>query len=291
MRHDDRLMFGIKQHCPPQAYEKLRNLPFFYFDLHPEEYFKEPYISQNLEEFGNLLPFNDFLVMNQVQGILHHISYDVEKNIMIVEDFYNPKHQDKFYAYVNNTKNMPKMVSQIHVLSMNSDSGSFDVRMAYMGFLKGKVLTGKESEYMNLLEISLEETKQAIMNDLRAEISLVDHCLHEAEEKSLHLVRVTKQTHTSNGKRIPKAARDYSPQFHYVYMDCPHPPESESTGEGTPKRGHHRRAYWRKLSHPKFKNHPKFGQKIRVKACWVGPVEWADSGKIYTLHEYSKHES
>lgn len=57
----------------------------------------------------------------------------------------------------------------------------------------------------------------------------------------------------------------------------------ESTGEGAPKRGHERRGHWRKLTHPRFRHHPKYGQKIRVRPCWVGPYEVDYQGARYVV--------
>lgn len=46
---------------------------------------------------------------------------------------------------------------------------------------------------------------------------------------------------------------------------------------------HARRAHFRVLRAARFKN--KLGQRVRVKSCWVGPVEWAGAdGKVYKIH-------
>lgn len=45
---------------------------------------------------------------------------------------------------------------------------------------------------------------------------------------------------------------------------------------------HSRRAHFRVLRHPKYKN--KIGQIIHVRSCWVGPKEWqGNSGQIYRI--------
>jgi len=38
------------------------------------------------------------------------------------------------------------------------------------------------------------------------------------------------------------------------------------------------------LTSERYKNHPMFNQRIRIRAAWIGPEEWADAGKIYTIH-------
>jgi hypothetical protein len=85
---------------------------------------------------------------------------------------------------------------------------------------------------------------------------------------------------------------------HYIYLDGALPTladgsggnSSESAkgsghGQGHSKRGHYRRATWRRLSHPRFRNHPNFGGRIRVRSTWVGPTSSEVEGKIYTLRQ------
>lgn len=74
---------------------------------------------------------------------------------------------------------------------------------------------------------------------------------------------------------------------HYIYLDAPH--STSGKGEHTPGesgrkvRGHHRRAHWRTLRDPRFKNHPKYGIPMRIKQMWVGPTDWTVGDTIYTV--------
>jgi hypothetical protein len=79
---------------------------------------------------------------------------------------------------------------------------------------------------------------------------------------------------------------------HYVLLHRSHPANNrlivpgQNVKEGADyikRQAHTRRAHSRVLRSPKFKN--KIGQTIRIKACWVGPKEWQQSGSIYRLQE------
>jgi len=58
---------------------------------------------------------------------------------------------------------------------------------------------------------------------------------------------------------------------------------TESTGAGSSKRPHRRRGHWRTLSHPKYRHHPQYQQKIWVKPAFIGPLEEVHQGNLYRL--------
>lgn len=74
-----------------------------------------------------------------------------------------------------------------------------------------------------------------------------------------------------------------------IYLNqLPHVSNSISnvTGEPTgPRAMHQRVGHWKTLTHPKFKNHPKFGIKngVRVKPSWVGIREASHEGNVYRV--------
>lgn len=83
-----------------------------------------------------------------------------------------------------------------------------------------------------------------------------------------------------------------SAREHYVLLHKSHSAnKAESVGRKTIDDGpcilriaHSRRAHFRLLRSPKFKN--KQGQRIWVQSAWVGPKEWTDrSGQIYQIIE------
>jgi hypothetical protein len=78
---------------------------------------------------------------------------------------------------------------------------------------------------------------------------------------------------------------------HYVLIHKTHPANRagavgvfQKTDSSCTRSAHSRRAHYRLLRSPKFKN--KVGQKVWVKSTWVGPREWSDSSnQIYRIIE------
>jgi hypothetical protein len=109
--------------------------------------------------------------------------------------------------------------------------------------------------------------------------------------EGMHMVEVRKKPnqedlkHKAKGYKKPWLRSDLP---HYVYLDAP---KSVRDGHGNyvpsdpthSVRGHNRRAHWRSLTNPRFRNHPMYGKRIRVKATWVGPTEWTVGDTIYTV--------
>ena len=55
------------------------------------------------------------------------------------------------------------------------------------------------------------------------------------------------------------------------------------TGEGSPKKSHMRRGHWRTLSHPRYRHHPQYQEKIWVKPAFIGPESATYQGNFYRL--------
>lgn len=109
--------------------------------------------------------------------------------------------------------------------------------------------------------------------------------------EGMHMVEVKK---SPNQEDLKQKAKGYKKPWlrsdlpHYVYLDAPKTVRDSSgtyvSGDPTHSvRGHNRRAHWRSLTNPRFKNHPMYGKRIRVKATWVGPTEWTVGDTIYTV--------
>lgn len=61
--------------------------------------------------------------------------------------------------------------------------------------------------------------------------------------------------------------------------------QSKGTGTHASPKPHRRRGHWKTLSHPRFRHHPKYQQKIYVKPSFVGPRQATYEGNIYRLVE------
>lgn len=59
--------------------------------------------------------------------------------------------------------------------------------------------------------------------------------------------------------------------------------DKQGKGNGSHKSGHFRRGHWRRLTNERFRHHPQFGKKIRVKPAWIGPENAEFMGARYTL--------
>ena len=68
-----------------------------------------------------------------------------------------------------------------------------------------------------------------------------------------------------------------------LFLDKMPSQATESTGTGSSKRPHRRRGHWRTLSHPKYRHHPQYQQKIWVKPTFIGPIEEVHKGNMYRL--------
>jgi hypothetical protein len=298
MRHDDQHLSRIKKHAGEQHFRYLQETPFFYFDANPAKHWKDN--GEFVIRLIPMLPFNHMIWMNVKTNVLHELTYDPEKWHLTITDYYNPETAD--IGVMNSTKehkrryNIPPLMLQNHRFEftedpMNPDSALTTViRISYLGYRNGLAIKSEDSTYVYIRNnedklLDFERDKQNVLYDVFAEIAMLEHIFQQVEDK--HLVRVTeKPAAPINNRQAKKSNKKYTAKYHYVYMDCPHVPSTKnSDGKVTHhKRGHHKRAHWRTLTNPRFSKHPKFGQRIRVKACWVGPLEWSDNGKIYTVH-------
>jgi hypothetical protein len=59
--------------------------------------------------------------------------------------------------------------------------------------------------------------------------------------------------------------------------------QTQGTGTHASPKPHRRRGHWKTLSHPRFRHHPQYQQKIYVKPSFVGPRQVTYEGNIYRL--------
>ena len=88
--------------------------------------------------------------------------------------------------------------------------------------------------------------------------------------------------------------RNDLPVIHYLNSlptkSSPPKQQNQKSGHASPK-PHQRRKTYRTLTHPRFKNHPKYmvENAIPVKGSFVGPREAVISGNEYMVLEISEH--
>lgn len=108
--------------------------------------------------------------------------------------------------------------------------------------------------------------------------------LHDIQQGDFY--PIVKQKKSKHGKLHQPKSWKRDDLSTIVYLNAL-PEEKEKSA---PKGGHHssprrhqRRGHERKLTHEKYKNHPKYGQKIWVKPAWVGKTETVCNGVTYKV--------
>jgi len=97
------------------------------------------------------------------------------------------------------------------------------------------------------------------------------------------------ETRDTNKHRKHNAKKPWQRKDQSTIVFLNQMPQAKTSGHqgGTHQspRYHRRRATERKLTHPRYKNHPKYGQTIPVKASWVGSKEATVNGITYKVLE------
>ena len=288
MRHDDYYLRKVKEHIGYQVFSELQQLPFLFIKGDVGE--GEASSKEQLLETMELAPFDRLTCIHEDHEALRSIWIDRE-NLKISSIAYSDS-----YGYMGRGK-LGAIACTIDVNKTESSEFYFTSKVTY--FKNKKETDVKDLKIPNLYrsgstkfkgfsEEGLKDNYKYMKEDLNDMLYFLYNLhsnLKEAQHK--HLVKVVREpTKKVKGKKTTTSnSSKYGATHHYVYLDAPsyETKDSESTGTGKSPRGHHRRAYFKVLRHPKFKNHPHYQQKIRVKSCWVGPKEWVDNGKIYTL--------
>lgn len=303
IRHDEHYLQLIHRHVSLERFSQIQNLPFFYLEM-PDKWMISP-TQANLEVLVDLmpedipldemLPFPHFAFVLANDPSLHvvKLTHDAKtgEKVLLLNDYFLPKS----YNYSGTTranseygitpaqkKHIDKGV-WIHY-HIRTWEGHYDciIQQMYRRKCKMKLDLSEHLDRTPQAKQIFERNNQ----DMEALMLSIITLFHTAEEKHEYLVRVRTDKKRGANQRGKHHSSKYSARHHYVYLDGP-PVNvlSGSEASGVKRRGHARRAHWHRLTHDRFRNHPQFGKRIRIKASWIGPKEWADAGKIYTLHE------
>ena len=302
MRHDEHYLQLIHRHIGLKAFSIIQDLPFFFLEV-PDKWLitskqadlriiKELLPKEEVP-LENMLPFPKFSFVLANDPSLHVVNFTynkkTKKNLLVMIDYFLPKSYNysgipdgssyEFFDPVNK-KRIDRGV-WVHNHVRHSDG-------EYNCIVEQYYNRKKKLEMKLDINTHPEVTKIYERNEIDME-SLVLTILAlfvTAEVRHERLVHVVKNPRNGINQRGNHHPSKYAANHHYVYLDGP-PANilSKNEASGIKRRGHSRRAHWHRLMHDRFKNHPQFGQRIRIKASWIGPKEWADAGKIYTLHE------
>jgi len=102
-----------------------------------------------------------------------------------------------------------------------------------------------------------------------------------------HIVEVAP---TNNKTKAPKKSSLYKNRPwltasgpHILFLDRMPTTQKKGTGTHASPKPHRRRGHWKTLSHPRFRHHPQYQQKIYVKPSFVGPRQTTYEGNVYRL--------
>jgi hypothetical protein len=295
MRHDEKYLKLLHDHGSLIYYNQIRELPFFYFVI-PEKWRKDEK-TIDIEIVKNALP--NPIVMEEIIPFPHfsfiidqdpclHMFSGVGASVQIV-DLFRPRDYpvpEEERILIENGANVDKGIwFHNHRMELDVVGKRIEYDCESTQFYRHKQLAGFPiiQGQNPTLDVLYERNRRDCGLIWMTLISL----LHHAEENHRRLIHVAPIVRKRTKGQGISTSRQYTSKHHYVYLDGPPARVMTDTelGEVTiHRRGHHRRAHWHRLSHERFKNHPMYGKRIRVKASWIGPTEWIDEGKIYTLH-------
>lgn len=314
IRHDEHFLQLIHKHISLERFSDIQNLPFFYLEM-PEKWMIGPRhadLNCLLElmpkdlTLEDTLPFPEFSFIMANEPSLHVvrlINKDSQR-VLLMNDYFLPRSYDySGDSYLKSGKPlvpgqvMPTAPERKQInrgLWVHYHARTFEgnytclIQQFYNRKCKMKIdLNNYHSDATPDVKTSVKDVLDRNNADMEAMMLSILALFYTAEEKHEHLVRVTRDPTRRSHQRGNHHPSKYSPHHHYVYLDGP-PAKTLNTkehGESVKRRGHARKAHWHRLMHDRFKNHPDFGKRIRIRASWIGPKEWADAGKIYTLHE------
>lgn len=103
------------------------------------------------------------------------------------------------------------------------------------------------------------------------------------KESDKHPVEVTpvKQPKLSPLNKDKPWRRATGPRI--LFLDRMPTTQAESTGTHASPKPHRRRGHWRELSHPRYRHHPQYKQKIWVKPSFIGPEQTVYESNLYRL--------
>ena len=306
IRHDEHFLQLIHRHVSLERFSEIQNLPFFYLEM-PDKWMISP-TQANLDVLleivptdillEEMVPFPEFSFILANDPSLHVVKLVVDSKtgdkLLLLNDYFLPKSYNysgipDSTSYKTNYDITPAQRKHIDKgvwihYHIRTWKGAYDcvIQQMYRRKCKIKLDLSDHTHVSPQAKQIFDRNNQ----DMEALMLSILALFHTAEEKHEHLVSVRKDFKRGSNQHGNHHSSKYAARHHYVYLDGPPANTlSKSEASGIKRRGHARRAHWHRLTHDRFKNQPQFGERIRIKASWIGPKSWADAGKIYTLHE------
>lgn len=293
MRHDHNVIKAIAKLYGTETARKIQELPFFYISPDIEKQFTS---TENLNSEGYGLQLPEYVVPIYEQ--------DEIERILPFREFTLMDHNIGWWYVRYLGGNSWKLTVAV------DPEAAARIGMVPVGLLITTHITFVERQDNDLIvdaQMGIVDPPHVVIPDIfKQAITITKDATGIESMKSVgrnleyymsffkwadtkHMVRVQPKPSTQDlksekhGDKKPWTRTD---KPYYIYLDAPTPETTSGHGTGSTsghRRGHHRRAHWRTLNHPRFKNHPQYGAKIRVRPTWVGPTEWVVDGKTYTV--------
>ena len=103
-------------------------------------------------------------------------------------------------------------------------------------------------------------------------------------------VRKSQFGRSNRNRKKPWTRHDY-PQIIFLDQLPRHHEHGDGKHHASPV-GHMRRGHWRTLKHERYKNHAKYGSRIRVRPAWIGDEHFNYRGREYrVLHKEGEQDA
>lgn len=315
MRHDDLLRKYLKRHVESKIIRNYMTIPFLYLgkmDILYKDDMTDELMYELLndpDEIEAILPFSEFTVYDKNISAADLVADSMMQDDDTVEKVAKALHVNPHTLFRERTSEIAFIISyqkEKRRWTLTEISGlksgvfmslaTFNVdtdNKITIGHLENAILVEQELLHsIDFAEIQ-DETSVLFMQLMMNKLLFILKTLQKARDK--HLVEVRRvltpaqKAANAKSKRKGKPLPHREDLPHYVYLDAPRIVVERSgepvKGSHKTHRGHNRRGHWRRLTNPRFSNHPKYGSKVWVRPTWVGPTEWTVGNTIYTLKD------
>jgi len=268
------------------------SLPFLYFA--DEEHLDLPWLQETSELLKIVKEqslaigpenwmFKEFVMMFKSRGVLsrHEFTYiSREDNHPLSGAFkLDPKIESLVSVWTwDQREEDTGPYSYIHTLwriydngnDIQCQHGSFNLDPKYSNFRS--MTKDEESEYLHICAESIGVFIQTVQ--------AMHLWLKESDKHPVEVTPVKKPVLSPLNKDKPWR-RATGPRI--LFLDRMPTTQAENTGTHASPKPHRRRGHWRELSHPRYRHHPQYKQKIWVKPSFIGPEQAVYDGNLYRL--------
>lgn len=272
------------------------SLPFLYFA--DQEHLDLPWLQETseitkiVEKEGLAIGpenwlFNNFVMMFKSRGVLsrHEFQYFTpEDDHHPLNDIFklDPKMESGLSVWTWDQREEDSgPYSYIHTFwqiynngtEIECSHGSFHLDPKYSAFTKGQMTEEDKDKYSKICAESVGTFIQTVQ--------AMHIWLKESDKHPVEVTPVKQNTKKTALNKNAPWRRATGPRI--LFLDRMPTTQTESTGTHASPKPHQRRGHWRELSHPRYRHHPQYQQKIWVKPSFIGPEQAEYEGNLYRL--------